>query len=315
MRLVFMGTPEIAIPSLNRIENSNHTIAAIFTQPDRPSGRGRILRMPPVKVWALEKGLQIHQPESLKQEQAEEALKTIIPDCIVAVAYGLILPKKILDIPSLGCINLHFSLLPKYRGAAPVNWALVKGEEVTGVTTFFMNEKMDEGDILLQQKVTIGAGERADSLLRRLSEIGADLLIRTLDLHERNMLKPIPQDHSRATYAPIIKKEDGKIDWKDEASVIACMIRGFYPWPGARSSLRGKSIRIADAVEKRYAPSDFSHDEPGTILSLESTGITVACGKGSLLSIRMLQPEGRQEMTAQEAVNGRYVKVGDRFAS
>ncbi len=315
MRLVFMGTPEIAIPSLNKIESSDHTIAAVFTQPDRPSGRGRTLKMPPVKIWALEKGLRIHQPESLKLEKEEEDLKNIVPDCIVAVAYGLILPKKILDIPSLGCINLHFSLLPKYRGAAPVNWALVKGEEVTGVTTFLMNEKMDEGDILLQQKISIDDGERADSLSRRLSEIGADLLIRTLDLHGRSMLKPIPQDHSSATYAPIIKKEDGKIEWNNEASVIACMIRGFYPWPGARSSLMGRNFKIVDAVEQRHIPLDISRNEPGTILSLHGGVITVACGKGSLLSIGMLQPEGRKEMKVQEAVNGRYLKVGDRFAN
>lgn len=315
MRIIFMGTPKIALPSLERISRSSHTIEAVFTQPGRASGRGRAITQPPVRTWASERGMRVFQPESLKAEGLERIFHEIAPDCCVAVAYGLILPKKILDIPNRGCINLHFSLLPKFRGAAPVNWALVRGETITGVTTFLMNEKMDEGDILLQEKIGILEGERADSLLQRMSEIGSHLLIKTLDLLERRELKAISQDRTQATYAPIIKKEDGRIDWKANAFAISCMVRGFYPWPGAYSVLNGKSVRLAEACEHPVEVPEAVSLECGTVVSCESGTIKVLCGQKTVLSIKMLQPEGRKEMTAQAAVNGRYVKAGDRFGS
>lgn len=312
MRLIFMGTPEIALPSLEIIHQSHHEIITIFTQPDRASGRGRSLKQPPVKKWALKNGISLFQPERLKGEDAGQAIVELEPDCIVAVAYGLILPKHILSIPPQGCINLHFSLLPKYRGAAPVNWAIVKGEVETGVTTLFMNEKMDEGDVLLQEKTKINEHEKADSLSKRLANLGAPLLLKTLDQIEKGAFRKFSQDHSKASYAPIIKKEDGRIDWSMTALEISRTVRGFYPWPGAFTTLRSRLVKIteahpessSDVIEKR---------EKGRIISLGKDCIHAVCGGGGILSIKCMQPEGKKEMIAREAINGRLVQLGDQF--
>jgi methionyl-tRNA formyltransferase len=313
MNLVFMGTPEIALPSLQAIHQSHHKIIAVFTQPDRASGRGRKIKGSHVKNWAQKFEVPVFQPESLKGADSEQAIAERNPDCIVAVAYGLILPKKILDIPSSGCINLHFSLLPKYRGAAPVNWAIVRGEMETGVTTFFMNEKMDEGDILLQEKVQILEHERADSLSERLAHMGGPLLLETLDQIEKGQLTGSPQDHSHASYAPIIKKEDGRIDWGKTASDIYQMIRGFYPWPGAFSTIRSRTVKVLEAYPESFLSETEIDFEEGRVASLGKDSICVMCGKGEILAIKRLQPEGKKEMIAREAINGRYVQAGDRF--
>ncbi|MEW5807602.1 MAG: methionyl-tRNA formyltransferase [Acidobacteriota bacterium] len=324
MRLVFMGTPEIALPSLEKIFHSSHTIEAVFTQPDRASGRGCRITPPPVKTWAIEKAIGVFQPESLRHdEHPESIIKDIYPDCIVAVAYGLILPKRILDIPRLGCVNLHFSLLPRYRGAAPVNWAIVRGERKTGITTFLMNERMDEGEILLQEEVEILEEERADSLSKRLAEVGSRILLRTLDQWERGEIRPVAQDHSKATYAPIIKKEDGKINWSSSAVDIANMVRGFHPWPGAYSTINSRRVKITDAgpapdvfqIESISSNVIFMGARSGTVISSHGGAINVLCGDNTILAIRNLQPEGKSEITAREALNGRYLKVGDRFVS
>lgn len=313
MRLIFMGTPEIALPALESIDQSNHQILAVFTQPDRASGRGRKIKQPPAKNWALEKGIPVFQPERLKGEEPERRIAERNPDCIVTVAYGLILPKNILSIPAFDCVNLHFSLLPRYRGAAPVNWAIVRGERETGVTTFMMNEKMDEGDILLQDRVKILDHERADSLSRRMAKIGASLLLETLDQIEKRMIKGRPQDHNQASYAPIIKKENGRIDWKKRASEISQMVRGFYPWPSAFSTVNAKMVKITEAYPESFSSEIQEGMSEGNILSLGKDSIKVLCDRGDVLSIKSLQPEGKKEMMASEVINGRYVKVGDQF--
>ncbi len=313
MKLIFMGTPEIALPSLEAIHQSHNSIIAVFTQPDRASGRGRKIKQSPVKNWAQKVGIPIFQPEKLRGTDSERTIAERKPDCIVAVAYGLILPKNILDIPPFGCVNLHFSLLPKYRGAAPVNWAIVRGERETGITTFFMNEKMDEGDILLQEKVKILKHERADSLSKRLADIGAPLLLKTLDQIEKEQLKGSPQDHSQASYAPIIKKEDGRIDWGKTATDISQMVKGLYPWPGTFSTIRSRIIKIIEAYPESLSSKVMGEIKEGSVVSLEKDSIRVLCGKGEILSIKSVQPEGKKEMVAREAINGRYVRVGDRF--
>ncbi len=313
MRIVFMGTPEAALLSLQAIHQSHHKVIAIFTQPDRSSGRGRKIKVSPVKNWAQKAGIPLFQPESLKRTNSEQSISKGNPDCIVAVAYGLILPKKILDIPPFGCVNLHFSLLPKYRGAAPVNWAIVRGERETGVTTFFMNEKMDEGDILLQDKVQILEHERADSLSRRMALIGSALLLETLDQIEKGQLKGTSQDHSQASYAPIIKKEDGRIDWSKTAAEICQMVRGFFPWPGTFSTIRSKTVKILEAYPESLPAKIGEETEEGSVVSLGKDSIRVLCGKGGILSIKRLQPEGKKEMVARDAINGRYIQAGDRF--
>src|ERR1700674_4243272 len=246
MRIVFMGTPAFAVPSLEGIVAAGHEVVAVFTQPDRPTGRGRHEAMPPVKEAALRLELAVHQPERVRRPEVVEQIRGMAPEAMVVVGYGQIIPKAILDVPPMGIVNVHASLLPKYRGAAPVQWAIARGETHTGVTTMRINEGLDTGSMLLNWETEIGAEETAVELGERLAAAGADLLVRTLA--ELPSIEPKPQDDSQASYAPILKKEDGEIDWHLPAHEILNRIRGFVPWPGAYGFLRGQRLHIWKAA-------------------------------------------------------------------
>src|SRR6267143_7152663 len=245
MRLVFMGTPESAVPSLRRLLADGHEVVAVWTQPDKPAGRGKKLHQSPVKEFALAHGLTIHQPTKIKTPEAKELFMSHRADAAIVVAYGKILPPEFLEAQRLGCINLHFSLLPKYRGAAPVNWAIVNGEKETGVTTMRIVEELDAGPLLLQSATRIGESETAPELMKRLAETGADLLSETLKDIEQLELKP--QRNEDATFAPILKREDGRIDWTMDAATIERRVRGFQPWPNAHTTLNSRRLIIRRA--------------------------------------------------------------------
>lgn len=312
-----MGTPEFSVPSLERLILDGHEIAAVFTQPDKPAGRGKHLHAPPVKTLALGHGIAVHQPSKIKSnEEARAIFETISPDACVVVAYGKILPQWMLAIPRLGCINVHASLLPKYRGAAPINWAIANGERETGVTIMQMDAGMDTGPMLTQRSIAIGDEETAPELSARLSKAGADLLSETLPSVERGEVAPLPQDDSKASYAPMLKRVDGLIDWEMEAREIANRIRAFQPWPGTYTSFRGGRLMIWRGGE---APGTGSRNivaieaGPGTILSIDEFGIAIACGGLSTLLIQEIQIEGKRRVSAREFANGARLKPGERI--
>lgn len=311
-----MGTPEAAVPTLRRCVEAGHEVAAVWTQPDRPAGRGKHLKAPPVKEYALSRGIPVHQPLKIKNAEALDLFRSHEAEVAVVVAYGRILPAGFLNAPRRGCVNVHFSLLPKYRGAAPVNWAIVRGESVSGVTTMLIDEGLDTGDILLQREAEIGDGETAPQLLERLSALGAGLLGETLAGLDH--IRPRPQDDAAATHAPILKREDGEVDWTLAAADIERRVRGFQPWPNAYTSYKGRRLIIWEAVVA--PPETFSEAErlklqaaaPGEIV-MRQGHLTVACGGGGALGLRAVQPEGRQKMTARDFVNGMRVVAGERF--
>ncbi|HMQ03445.1 MAG TPA: methionyl-tRNA formyltransferase [Pyrinomonadaceae bacterium] len=310
MKIAFMGTPHAAVASLDALLRAGHEIAAVYTQPDRPSGRGKKISASPVKEYALERGLHLEQPQGLRNMEAIEKFRGLRADAAVVVAYGRILPQDFLTAFPLGAINLHFSLLPKYRGAAPVNWALANGETLTGVTTMLMDEGLDTGPILLQEKVEIGWRETAPHLVDRLSAIGADLLIRTLA--EVDQIEPMSQCNDDASYAPILRKADGLINWERPASDICNRVRGFQPYPGSFSYLNGVRAVIWSA-----RPSEERADMPtvpGTILSKSDGVIEVAAGEGTVLRIEELQFEGKRRKSATDALNSGQIQVGLRFS-
>jgi len=305
MRIVFMGTPAAAAVSLQKLIDDGHDIAAVYTQPDRPSGRGNKINYSPVKQLALEKGLPLHQPTKIKTPEALAEFKALKADVAIVVAYGRILPDGFLKAFPNGAINVHFSLLPKYRGAAPVNWAIVNGESVTGVTTMRMDAGLDTGDILLQRETTIGNDEDSIELMARLAETGAELLSETLS--RLSTLIPQPQDHSQATLAPIMKKEDGRFEWSFSAERIERMVRGFQPFPTTFTDRHGKKLTIW-----KCRAEDGQHaTQPGTILSVSRKGVTVACGAASALMVSELQLEGKKRMAAGDFLNGLQLKSGD----
>lgn len=308
MRIVFMGTPAAAVPSLQRCLADGHEIVAVWTQPDRPSGRGNKLAVPPVKVFALEHQLPIYQPNKIKTDEAKALFASHKADVAVVVAYGRILPPEFLSAPRLGCINVHFSLLPLYRGAAPVNWAIVNGETTTGVTTMFVAPELDSGPILLQQRAEIGASETAPELMSRLAPMGADLLSETLT--RLNEISPIPQDDARATFAPILKKENGLIDWTREAASIERAIRGFQPWPNAYTHQQSHRLIIWEAD---VAYGDFDVFEPGDVLAAKGDNLIIQCGGVSQLLLIEVQPEGKRRMSARDYLNGGHLDVLDRL--
>ena len=305
MNIVFMGTPGFAIPSLTMLIASDNTIAGVVTQPDRPSGRGKKLTPPPVKTLALQHALPVLQPERVKEENVIQWLRSKKPDLIVVVAFGQILPPKILKIPSYGCINLHTSLLPQYRGAAPINWALINGEKKTGVSTILMNEWMDTGDIFLQMETKIEEKEDALTLSNRLSTLGAKLLLETISQLKRGGLTPTPQNHSKVTYAPLLKKDDGHIDWRKNAQAIHNQIRGTLPWPGAFTYLDKKLLKIFNSV----VIDEENRGSPGKIFQVGAEGIKVATGKECLL-LTEVQLQGRKRMNAAEFIKGHPVPTG-----
>ena len=292
-----MGTPEFSVPSLQAVVDAGHEVAAVFTQPDRPKGRGQQLVASPVKQRASEMGLTVHQPERVRRPEVVEQLRAMAADAMVVVGYGQIIPQSIIDLPRFGIINVHGSLLPKYRGAAPVQWAVANGEKVTGVTTMQINAGLDTGDMLLKAETGVGNEENALEVGKRLSEIGARLLTETLTRIEH--IVPEPQNDAEATYAPILKKEDGLVDWSWKAVMIANRCRGFLPWPGTYSMFRNQLLHIWRAKPA----NDINLGVPGS-LHVDGRRLLVACGGGTALEIAELQLEGRKRVTAEAFLNG-----------
>ena len=292
-----MGTPEFALPSLEKLIEENYDICAVFTKPDKPQGRKRIITPPPVKVFAQEHGLQVFQPEKLKIRETYDLIKNLNPDAIVVVAYGKILPKNIIDMPKYGCINVHGSLLPRYRGAAPIQWSIINGDKVTGISTMFMDEGLDTGDILLQSKVSINGDETSEELKKRLSVIGADLLIKTLKELENGTLERIKQDDSQATLSPPLDKITGDIDWQKTAQEIHNLVRGSNPWPIAHTLLRGKNFKI---YKSRI--STYRSYYPGKVISTDP--LIVGCGNNTSLELLEVQIDGKKRMTASDFSRG-----------
>ncbi|HRI02976.1 MAG TPA: methionyl-tRNA formyltransferase [Pyrinomonadaceae bacterium] len=304
MRIVFMGTPKAAVPSLERLLADAHEVVAVYTQPDRPSGRGNKITFSPVKECALEHKILVFQPTKIRTAEALEEYRSLAADIAVVVAYGRILPETFLTAFPKGAINVHFSLLPKYRGAAPVNWAIVNGEGETGVTTMQMDVGLDTGDILLQRATVIGADENAIGLMERLSAIGAELLSETLT--DLDNLKPIKQDESAATFAPIMKREDGLMDWKKAAGEIANRVRGFQPFPASFTFIDKAKLTIWQA----NLSETTSNAPPGSVLTAYGDIFEVACGDGSVLAIGEVQPEGKRRMSVRDFLNGAKPKIG-----
>jgi len=305
-----MGTPESAVPSLQRLLLDGHDVAAVWTQPDKPAGRGDKMRSSPVKTFALEHGLTIEQPRKIKIDETKELFASFKADVAVVVAYGRILPAEYLSAPKRGCINVHFSLLPLYRGAAPANWAIVNGEKKTGVTTMFIEEELDAGPILLQRETHIGETETAPELMQRLAVIGADLLGETL--HGIDTLTPRPQHRRDATFAPILTKGDGAINWLNPAATLERMVRGFQPWPNAYTSFSERRLIIWQAaVAESEGPAETG--SAGEVLVAHGDDLVVACGDQTALRLLDVQPEAKRRMSVRDFLNGTHLKVGDRF--
>ena len=303
-----MGTPHAAVPTLRQCVADGHEVIAVWTQPDRPSGRGNKLSFSPVKEFALSQGLTVHQPARIKNQEAKELFASHDADVAVVVAYGRILPDEFLRAPRRGCINVHFSLLPLYRGAAPANWAIVNGEKETGVTTMFIEPELDTGPILLQRKTAIGEAETAPELMERLAEIGAALLGETLSRLDE--ITPWPQRDRDATFAPVLEKEDGIIDWSQNAVAIERRVRGFQPWPNAYTSFNSKGLTIWRAQPMKSTALDAL---PGEVITARGDALIVNCGEQTALRLLEVQAEARKRMPVRDFINGLHVKVGDRF--
>ncbi len=308
MRLLFMGTGGFALPSLRALLDSSHEVLALLTQPDKPAGRGHELRTPKTKSLARERGIPVHQPPKVRAEAAVELVRGIAPELIVVVAYGQIIPASILQIPYRGIVNVHGSLLPAYRGAAPIQWAIARGETETGITTMLMDQGLDTGPILLQDKIAISEEDTGGTLEEKLAPLGAELLLETLSRCERGVLVPTPQDGSKATLAPRIKKEDALVDWSREAREIHCRVRAFDPWPVAFVALDGAALRI---WKTRVGPGGGTEMETGRILSIEGEGLAVTCGGATVLRVEEVQPAGKARMSAAAFARGRRLAPGD----
>jgi methionyl-tRNA formyltransferase len=306
MRIVFMGTPESAVPSLRRLIEDDHEIVAVWTQPDKPAGRHHDLRLSPVKQFAQQHNLSIHQPAKIKTQEAKDLFASHQADVGVVVAYGKILTAEFLSAPRHGCVNLHFSLLPKYRGAAPVNWAIVKGENETGVTTMRIVEALDAGPILRQRSINIGEKETAPELMERLSNIGAELLSETITQIETIEAKS--QNEAEATFAPMLKREDGLVDWSMDAFAIERRVRGFQPWPGAFTTFRSRRLMLRQALAQINGAASAA---PGTIIEARGDKLLIACGSGSALQISEIQMEGARRLGARDFINGAQIAVGE----
>lgn len=303
MNIVFMGTPEFAVPSLEAILEENHTILQVFTQPDRPKGRGKKLAMPPVKEIAKKHNLKVYQPHTLKNSETIELLKELKPDVIVVVAYGQILPKEVLEIPPLGCINVHASLLPKYRGAGPIQWAIINGERSTGITTMYMEEGLDTGDMIIKEEIMIGANETAGELHDRLAILGGKLLKETLSLIEKGTVPREKQDDAESSYAPMLTKKMGEIKWHKSAQEIHNLIRGTIPWPMAYTSYLDKTMKIwKSSIIKEAVTS-----QPGEIIEVTKDRIIVATGK-NYLAIEELQFSGGKRLKVKDFLIGNEIK-------
>ena len=306
MRIVFMGSGEIGVPTLKGLAQA-HQVLGVFTRPDRPAGRGHKPQPTPIKGVALELGLPLYQPESVKTPESLELIRELGPEFIIVAAYGEILSKELLGTPKRGAINLHASLLPKYRGAAPIQWAIIRGEKETGITTFLMDEGMDTGETLLQRAIPIEEDDTAGSLYDKLSQLGAEVMLATLEGLERGTLKPRQQDHSQATYAPKIKKELGRLDWTKPSRELFNLIRGLNPDPGAFTFFRGLRLKVH---RSRVIPGDFP-ESPGEVVDVKA-GLIVKAGEGAL-DLLEVQPEGKRRMSGLDLVRGYRAKASERL--
>lgn len=305
MRIVFMGTPEYSVKTLEALINAGHSIVGVYAQPDKPVGRKRIMTPPPVKVYAEENGIPVFQPNTLKDDAVFEELKALAPELIVVVAYGKILPENILNLPKYGCINGHASILPAYRGASPIQWCIVKGESETGVTIMYMDKGMDTGDIIEIERVKIGEEETADELFDRLSFVSADLTVRTIDKIANGTAKRTPQPEEGVSYAPILTKDMAQIDFSKTAKEIKCLVRGFNSWPSAYFFLDGKRVKVLKASVENIK----TQKEAGTVICSDNK-LLVACGGGTVLSLLEVQPEGSKAMPVSVMLNGRKIPEG-----
>ena len=305
MRIVFMGTPDFAVPSLQALIDAGHDVCAVYTQPDKPQGRKQILTAPPVKTLALEHDIPVFQPNTLKNEDEQARLRELAPEVIIVVAYGKLLPKAVLDIPPHGCINVHGSLLPRWRGAAPIQWAVIAGDEMAGVTTMKMAEGLDTGDMLLTYETKVGEKETAGELFDRLAQSGAELLTQTLV--KLDEITPRPQDDAQSCYAHMLDKQMAVIDWSKSAHEIDCLIRGLNPWPVALTTLSGERLKVF-AAEKANG-----NGEPGTVLEADpKKGLTVACGEGAL-KLTEIQLVGGKRMKVNDFLRGHAIEVGTKL--
>ena len=305
MRIVFMGTPDFAVPSLQALIDAGHDVCAVYTQPDKPQGRKQILTAPPVKTLALEHDIPVFQPNTLKNEDEQARLRELAPEVIIVVAYGKLLPKAVLDIPPHGCINVHGSLLPRWRGAAPIQWAVIAGDEMAGVTTMQMAEGLDTGDMLLTYETKVGEKETAGELFDRLAQSGAELLTQTLV--KLDEITPRPQDDAQSCYAHMLDKKMAVIDWSKSVHEIDCLIRGLNPWPIALTTLSGERLKVF-AAEKAAG-----NGEPGTVLEADpKKGLTVACGEGAL-KLTEIQLVGGKRMKATDFLRGHVIEVGTKL--
>ena len=305
MRIVFMSTPDFAVPSLQALIDAGHDVCAVYTQPDKPQGRKQILTAPPVKTLALEHDIPVFQPNTLKNGDEQARLRELAPEVIIVVAYGKLLPKAVLDIPPHGCINVHGSLLPRWRGAAPIQWAVIAGDEMAGVTTMQMAEGLDTGDMLLTYETKVGEKETAGELFDRLAQSGAELLTQTLV--KLDEITPRPQDDAQSCYAHMLDKQMAVIDWNKSAHEIDCLIRGLNPWPIALTTLSGERLKVF-AAEKAAG-----NGEPGTVLEADpKKGLTVACGEGAL-RLTEIQLVGGKRMKANDFLRGHAIEVGTKL--
>ena len=313
MRLIYLGTPQFAVPPLASLLAAGHEIVAVITQPDRPVGRKQILTPPPVKELAAAHGIPVHQPEKIRTPEARALFEPLFSavDAAVVAAYGRILPGWMLAAPRLGCLNIHSSLLPKYRGAAPINWAIAAGETETGVTLMQMDEGMDTGAIIAQRRVTIGADETAAELTRRLAALGAELLIEMLPEIAEGKIEPVAQDEAAATLAPILKREDGAVDWSLTARQISNRRRGFTPFPGCHTFLSGQRLELVGVAPLEGAAPGA--DAPGVITRVERESFAVRCGAGTELLVTTVQPAGKREMSVRDFLNGVKLQIGDQL--
>jgi len=315
MRIVFMGTPESAVPSLQRLLQDGHEIVAVWTQPDKPAGRGDNLRAPAIKEFAIEHGLRVEQPPKIRIQEAKELFAASDAEVAIVVAYGRILPLEYLRAPRRGCINVHFSLLPLYRGAAPANWAIVNGETKTGVTTMFIKEELDSGPILLQRETLIGETETAPELMRRLAGIGAEVLSETLGQIE--VITPRPQHDRDATFAPLLTKADGLINWSSPAVAIERCVRGFQPWPNAYTHYQNRRLIIWRAAVEVPVPDDQNEHEAGgrvrEVIVARGDDLVVQCGEETALRLLEVQAEATRRMSVRDFLNGTHLKIGERF--
>jgi len=300
-----MGTPDFAVTSLKALSDAKHSILAVITQPDKPKGRGRVMTMPPVKALAIKQGIPVYQPEKIRDKGIIQKIKTLSPDLIVVVAYGKIIPETILNIPPKGCINVHASLLPKYRGAAPINCAIIRGEQETGVTIMFIDKGMDTGPVLSAEKVPIYCSDTAIDLHDKLKIKGAQLLVKTIELLQMDNIVPEPQDDSMATYAPMLKKEDGRVDWGKDAEEIRNLVRGLFPWPCAYTHCNDTTLKIFNG---KIAPK-LTNAIPGTVIGTDTDGLRIATGNGIFI-IQEVQPANGKRLKISEFLRGHKIATG-----